>query len=131
MREKLNRFMQGRYGVDELNKLILGLAFIFMIISIVSKTSIFNYVCMLALIYAYFRMFSRNIPKRYSENQFYLKYLNRVRGFFNKEKRTLNQRKTHHIYKCPSCKQKIRVPKGKGKIAIRCSKCGTEFYKRS
>jgi len=131
MREKLNRFMQGRYGVDELNKLILGLAFIFMIISIVSKTSIFNYVCMLALIYAYFRMFSRNIPKRYSENQFNLKYLNRVRGFFNKEKRTLNQRKTHHIYKCPSCKQKIRVPKGKGKIAIRCSKCGTEFYKRS
>jgi len=131
MREKLNRFMQGRYGVDELNKLILGLAFIFMIISIVSKTSIFNYVCMLALIYAYFRMFSRNIPKRYSENQFYLKYLNRVRGVFNKEKRTLNQRKTHHIYKCPSCKQKIRVPKGKGKIAIRCSKCGTEFYKRS
>mgnify|MGYP001122250664 CR=1 FL=1 len=33
--------------------------------------------------------------------------------------------------KCPGCGQKIRVPRGRGKIAIRCPKCNREFIRRS
>jgi DNA-directed RNA polymerase subunit RPC12/RpoP len=131
MREKFLRFMQGRYGVDDLNKFLLIIAVVFMILSALTNNAIFNGICVLFLIFPYYRMFSKNISKRYSENQIYLKYFNQVKAFFNKEKRNLGQMKTHHIYKCPSCKQKIRVPRGKGKIAIRCQKCGTEFHKRS
>lgn len=31
------------------------------------------------------------------------------------------------IFVCPSCGQKIRIPKGHGKIMIHCRKCGKEF----
>ena len=35
------------------------------------------------------------------------------------------------IFRCPKCHQMIRVPKGRGKIAIRCPKCKFEFIRRS
>ena len=55
----------------------------------------------------------------------------RLRAWFSTQKNLLAQRKTHQIYKCPTCRQKIRVPKGKGKIEIRCPKCQTRFIKKS
>ena len=83
------------------------------------------------MIYAYFRMFSKNIAKRSAENQWYLQKELKVKGFFQKKKRKLQSRKQYHIYKCPNCKQKIRVPRGRGKIAITCRKCGNEFIRKS
>ncbi len=55
----------------------------------------------------------------------------RLRTYIQQQKNSLAQRKVYHIYKCPGCKQKIRIPKGKGKIEIRCPKCGTTFIKKS
>ena len=84
-----------------------------------------------AIIYTYFRIFSRNIQQRYAENQKFLQMTSKFRFRFNKEKDLMKQRKTHHIYSCPGCGQKIRIPKGKGKIEIECPKCHTKFVKRS
>jgi uncharacterized paraquat-inducible protein A len=76
-------------------------------------------------------MLSRDIQKRYAENEKYLAATAKFRQRFNREKNMMNQRKTHHIYSCPGCGQKIRIPKGKGKIEIECPKCHTKFIKRS
>ena len=57
--------------------------------------------------------------------------VNKIKDFFKRQKSYMQQRKTHHIYKCPQCKQKIRIPRGKGRVAIRCKRCGTEFIKNS
>ena len=84
-----------------------------------------------AIVYAYIRIFSRNIQQRYAENQKFLQMTSKFRFRFNKEKDLMKQRKTHHIYSCPGCGQKIRIPKGKGKIEIECPKCHTKFVKRS
>lgn len=131
MKEKLIRFMQGRYGADALSKFLMIIAMALIILSIFVRNSILTPLSLIIIFYGYFRIFSRNIPKRYAENQLYLKYRTLVLAKFHGLKTEMKQRKTHHIYRCPKCHQKLRVPKGRGKIAIRCSKCNTEFIKKS
>lgn len=131
MKEKFIRFMQGRYGADQLGRFLLGAAIVFLVLSLFMRGSIWYTLALVLMIYSYFRMFSRNIPKRYAENQKYLALTARFRNGYQKKKRELQQLKTHHIYKCPGCGQKIRIPRGKGKIVVRCPKCRTEFEKKS
>lgn len=131
MKEKLRNFMIGRYGTDQFSQFLTVAALILMILSMFVKVNVIYWIAIALIIYAYFRVFSRNHAKRYQENQLYLKYSFRVRNFWGKIKYEFVQRKTHHIYRCPGCHQKIRVPRGKGKIEIRCPKCRTEFVKRS
>lgn len=137
MRDKFNKFMQGRYGVDELSRFTMGVALaliiLTMFVNIVNRSvgSVLDFLGIAAIVYAYFRIFSRNIQQRYAENQKFLQMTSKFRFRFNKEKDMMKQRKTHHIYSCPGCGQKIRIPKGKGKIEIECPKCHTKFVKRS
>ncbi|MGE9882450.1 hypothetical protein [Blautia obeum] len=131
MKEKLMRFMYGRNGVDSLGKFVLVISIIVMLLAGWTDSLILSYLSWIGIIYLYFRMFSRNIYKRSSENQWYLNKTYKIRTFFYRQKNLLLQRKTHHIYKCPTCRQKIRVPRGKGRIEIRCPKCNTRFIKKS
>lgn len=130
MREKFARFMQGRYGADRFSGFISVLTLILLILG--TFTHPFVYLLGIAgIIYMYFRFFSRNYAKRSAENQWYLKKTYAIRNWFAKEKRIFNLRKTHRIFKCPTCGQKIKVPKNRGRIEICCSKCKTRFIKRS
>lgn len=131
MREKLQRFMIGRYGVDAFGKFLLGVVVVLWAINLFANSRILYSWALLLMVYAYFRMFSRNTTKRYQENVKFLQIKNKVVARFRSEKSQLKQRKTHHIYRCPTCKQKIRIPRGKGRICITCPKCKTEFTKVS
>ena len=131
MREKFYRFMQGRYGNDELSKFLVGVSMVFIILNLLTKSGIFNLLFWVCLIYSYFRMFSKNHSARYAENQKYLALKNKWTYKWENHKRMREQKKMYHIYDCPYCKQKIRIPKGKGSIIITCPKCKQEFGKRS
>lgn len=131
MREKFMRFMYGRYGLDTLGKYTIGAALAAMVLSNIFDNYMLALLSWTFLILAYFRMFSKNVYKRSAENQTFLTKTQRLRGWFTTQKNLLAQRKTHHIYRCPGCKQKIRVPRGKGRIEIRCPKCSTTFIKKS
>lgn len=133
MKEKLQRFMMGRYGVDSLNKFMIVMALVLMILSMLtgSRGSILYLLSIVLLILTYVRMLSRNHYKRANENAKYLNITRGFRGKLNKQKRYANERKFNHIYTCPSCRQKIRIPKGKGKIMVTCPKCKTQFMKKS
>lgn len=131
MRERLVRFMQGRYGVDKFSNFLIILALVLLVADFFLPFVYLRGAALLLVLYAYFRMLSKNHYKRYAENERYMKYYNKVRFFWARKKSHMEQRRTHKIYKCPSCKQSIRVPKGKGKIAITCPKCLTEFIRRS
>ena len=123
--------MAGRYGADELSKVMMFIAVALMLINLFARLEILNIVVIVFIVLIYLRMFSKNIQKRYEENCRYYALKQKVLGFFGKQKRTAQDLKTNHIYKCPSCGQKIRIPRGRGKIIITCPKCRHEFEKKS
>ena len=131
MKERMQRFMAGRYGNDQLNQFIVIVAIISMVLEIITRQSLFYTLTLVLLILAYVRVFSRNINKRYEENMKFLQKKDAILNKFRKQKYYAAQRRNFHIYTCPQCKQKIRIPKGKGKISITCPKCRTSFIKKS
>lgn len=136
MKEKLMKFMYGRYGNDELNQFLFKLVFIGLVISLLSgRTSflgdLFYYLALIIVAFIYFRMFSKNFNKRYAEKNAYFNFSNKIKLYLDKQGKKAQQKKSYAFFKCPSCKQKVRVPKGKGKISIHCPKCNVDFIKKS
>ena len=136
MRERLFRFMQGRYGMDQLGRVILIFSAVMMVFSVILSrigmiSLILNVLGMGGLLITWVRMLSRNFTARSAENRKYLQLTEGLRRRIGKEKYMMAQRKAYHIYKCPQCAQKIRSPRGDGrKIEIECPKCHTKFIKR-
>ncbi len=131
MQERLRKIMYGRYGTDKLSQFLMVVALLVMLLSVITGADVCYWIAVAIIGYVYYRVFSRNHEKRFRENQWYLKQTYRFRNFFGRKKLKWIQQRTHHIYRCPNCRQKIRIPKGKGKIVVTCPKCRTEFTKRS
>lgn len=116
-------FMQGRYGGDKLNTALIWTAFGAFLISVLIPVALVKLVILPIyyglLGYAVFRMLSRNTYKRYRENCRYLRFVERLRD------------REHRYFDCPRCRQPVRVPRGKGKIAIRCPKCQEKFIRKT
>ena len=129
MRAWLQRFMSGRYGSDAFGNFLCVVSLICLVLGLF--VGIFYYIGLALLIYTYFRMLSRNVSKRYAENQMFLQKSAGVRAKFARFKQRFVLRKTYRYFSCPRCKQQIRVPKGRGRIAITCPKCGTQFIKKT
>lgn len=123
--------MQGRYGQDAFTRFLLGAMLACVVLNLLVGSRFLSIMAWALLVYAYFRLFSRNHAARFAENQRYLNATAKLRYWFDQQKRLKEERKYHHIYVCPKCRQKIRIPKGKGKIMVRCPKCRHEFQKRS
>ena len=119
----MRRFMMGRYGTDKLNMVILGAGLIASLFSVFIRFTPANLlltVISYALMgWAIFRNLSRNTYKRYQENRKYLMFLQRIKD------------KEHRYFDCPRCHQQVRVPRGKGKIAISCPKCKEKFIRKT
>lgn len=130
-REKIRRFMIGRYGMDQLNQFLLYAVFAVVLINLFAGKWFLELLELAGLAYLYFRMLSRNIGRRYQENQAFLGLKFRVSEPFKKWRFRAEERRKFHIYKCPGCGQKVRIPRGRGKVSIHCPKCGTDFIKKS
>ena len=115
--------MMGRYGTDKLNNLLLWIATADILLSLFLPTGLPT---LIAVLLAYilmgiviFRSLSRNTYQRHKENRRYLNLLERLKD------------REHRYFACPKCRQSVRVPKGKGKIAIICPKCREKFIKKT
>lgn len=128
---KLYRFMQGRYGNDSLSMFLLVFTIILLVLNIfVIQNGILSWLIWIILIWNVFRTYSRNITKRNKENEAFLKITSPFRKQYSRAKKQ-SQDKSHKYFICPSCKQIVRVPKGKGKITITCPSCSHKFDKKS
>ena len=131
MKQKFQNFMSGRYGVDDFSKALLYATLALCLVSLFTRTRMLNLLLTAGLVFIYYRMFSKNYSRRYQENLWYLRQKDKVMHFFRRQNSLAQQRKTHRIYTCPQCRQKIRIPKGHGKVQITCPQCKTAFIKRS
>lgn len=131
LRDHFGRFMYGRYGMDQYTRFLSYVCLVLLVATLFSNNIVVYILAILGVVYTYFRVFSRNISKRTAENQAYLKIYYKCMTKINRFKAQLKDRKTHRIFRCPSCSQKIRVPKNKGNILIKCPKCRIEFQKRT
>lgn len=127
----LQNFMRGRYGTDQLNFFLLVLAILIMVVSTLVQIPYAMWVSIAILLISYWRMFSRKTYKRSAENTKFLRMVYPITSRFHSMKKKWKDRKTYKYYKCPSCKQELRVPKGRGEITITCPKCHTKFDKRT
>lgn len=150
-RDKFTNFMYGRYGVDQLSRFMLIVIFVLCILSLFVRGSFMSFLILALIILTYYRMFSKNIYKRAAENDKYLKFVSKFKkssygrsnngsygnyqnnygGGYTGSRTNAQDRKHYKYFKCPTCSQKIRIPRGHGKIEIRCPKCSTRFIRRS
>lgn len=130
IRNWMYRFMYGRYGGDDYGRFIFTIAIIFDIVALISGWNILLWIAEGLLIYGIFRTFSKNITKRYQENQMYLRLTATIRRRFKTITKNCSDH-DHRYYLCPKCKQIVRVPKGHGKVEIHCPKCGEYFTRKS
>lgn len=130
MREKLQRFMMGRYGNDQLNNALIILALIMFVLQIIFKFSLFSILGYAFWLLCFYRMFSRQVYKRSNENVIYLNKTRRLRHSFSCLRKNMTDKGSRY-FTCPSCGQIVRVPKGRGKIEITCPSCRHHFDRKS
>jgi len=119
------RMFIGRNGPDQLSFALIILSLIF---NFIPWQYMFAFSLAIFAV-AVFRMFSRNIAKRQKENLAFMGVVNKTKSWYYMNKAKGQQRKFYKIFKCPSCSLKLRVPRGKGKVSIKCSKCGNKIIR--
>lgn len=119
--------MYGRYGIDELYRLLLVICVVLSLVNIFLNNKVISIVETILLIVAVYRVMSRNIVKRRYENKRYLGFKKKIKSKFVLIKRKWNDRNTHVYKKCPKCRTVLRLPLRKGSHSCKCPTCGNKF----
>lgn len=124
---KLQRYMQGRYGPDELYKFMLIVCLIIIIVNMFVNSVILRVLELIIFGLALYRFLSKKKSKRSKENRKFLYIKDKIKNFFIYQNKKYKDRNTHMYKKCPNCKQKLRLPLKKGKHTVKCPSCKERF----
>lgn len=127
---KLQAFMQGRYGRDELNTFLYALGFVLLIINAFFRRWYFAVPAMVFIVLCLMRMLSKNHAQRAKELATYRRIAAKPKAAFHNLKLRWRDRKTHKYFRC-RCKKLLRVPKGRGKIEITCPACHETLIRKT
>ena len=130
MKEKFYRFMQGRYGIDQLNSFLMIVCVICFIVNMIIGSIVLTFIAYGTWLFVIFRMFSKNIYARNRENDKYLNFFSPLSRWL-KLKLMSKQDPSNKYFSCPKCKQMVRVPKGHGTVVVTCPNCQNKFEKRT
>ena len=121
--------------MDQLGQFIVSAVLVVIVVNLFVRAAlpsmILNMLELAGLFAMYFRMFSKNVGQRYQENQAYLRKRFYLTEYWKKVKFYFAEGRRYRIFKCPGCSQKIRIPRGHGKVSIHCPKCGKDFIKKT
>ena len=131
---KFQKFMYGRYGIDRLYNILLFAYLIILITALVIGRavdsrlySVISLAGLLLILFAFYRVFSKNIEKRRKENAKWMRFENKVKKHFRLLSQKWKCRKTHIFRKCPKCKSDLRLKKIKIKHRVSCPHCNENF----
>lgn len=129
-KDKLARFMSGRYGVDQLYYASLAAAFALLVANAFIRSSVLDALMWIILVVMGFRTFSRNVYQRHLENEKFMQLWNRVKAKSLLTKRRIKEIRTHRFRKCPHCQAVLRLPRRTGKHTVHCPLCHNKFELR-
>jgi hypothetical protein len=127
IKEKLVKFMTGRYGVDQLYYAMFALWAVLTLVNIKVDSMILMAVSDVFIVLAIFRGFSRNISRRTAENAKFLKVWNPVKRKARLFYRRIREIRVHRFRKCPHCKKTLQLPIKRGKNTVKCPRCQEKF----
>lgn len=134
----------GRYGADELSVTLIVTGILallaYPIFTLEYLRIIFIALGSVLIAIAVFRSLSTNIAKRRYENDSFLSFF---KESSKEEKKRIKEEekakkakrkedeKVYAYFHCPKCRKELRVPRGKGKIRIKCPNCSEEFIRKT
>lgn len=131
IRAGIQKFMAGRRGADELSMALLIAGVVLSMLSGILGLRILYILSLVVYVFALYRMFSKDIQKRYVENAAFLRFWrggsSSVRQFFNR----LKNMKKYKYFKCPECQSRLRLPRGVGEVTVTCGKCRHAFKQKA
>lgn len=126
-RERLIRFMYGRYGVDQLYHALAAICFVLLIVNSFVHSVVLSITMWVLLLLMVFRAFSKNIYRRRKENEMFMMVWNQVKKKTLFSIRRIKEIRSHRYHRCPHCKAMLRLPYKRGKHTVQCPKCSNDF----
>ncbi len=130
IRQHFIRFMTGRYGMDQLNIFLMATYLVLYLVFLFTRLWVLDWLVLVILFVAVFRMLSRDLDRRRSENTRFLQLVRPMVRNLHTFRTRMHDRE-HRYFKCPNCGQQMRVPRGKGRITVHCRTCGATFEEKS
>lgn len=129
--DRITNWMRGRNGADALGNFVLGISVLLLVVNIFTRNQIVSVLALAAALYACWRTSSKNLARRRAENRAFLRIVAPVASWVRNPKASFDETRTYRHLTCPNCGQKVRVPRGKGKIRVTCPSCHQKFDARS
>ncbi len=122
--------MHNRNGIDKLTVALTIMYCLFTPVKSLLKYNLKVYIVLSVLQYSLlafilYRVFSRNVQKRYKENFKFEMFLEAWKPYFNRMKLRLTYIRTHRFRTCKNCGEFLRLKRVRGKKETACPKCGT------
>lgn len=128
---KAARWMMGRYGIDEMTQGLMIFGCLLVVVNFFAGASLLALLSFVAMGYALFRSFSRNIEARQVELSAYRRLMETPKKWWRRANVRWANRSTTLYFTCKGCGAELSVPRGKGKIRVTCPRCGQQTDRRS
>ena len=122
--QKLQNFMYGRYGLDDLGNFLFKVYLILFILNLFLKLYVLTIIEFILVVVILYRFISKDIYKRSRENVLFRKIKKKLFKPFSNIKRNINDK--DHVYKkCHYCKTtlKLPLPNKRGIKKVKCTNC--------